>query len=168
LDALHQLGGAQARQLSGCRWVGGRVRVAGGHAGWRTGECACSQAGVHSGAGRKPTPLIVIRGPHLQPRDPSASAARDAVMLHELSVENLLLIERARLQLAPGLNVITGETGAGKTVLAHALEMLLGGRPRGGIVRPGAAEAYVEGTFDLFGALRDRLGERLPADAGEV
>ena len=70
-------------------------------------------------------------------------------MLRELRVENLLLIDRAELRLAPGLNVLTGETGAGKTVLAHALDLLLGGRPRPGIVRPGAAEAYVEGVFDL-------------------
>jgi DNA repair protein RecN (Recombination protein N) len=69
-------------------------------------------------------------------------------MLLELRVENLLLIERAELRLAPGLNVLTGETGAGKTVLAHALDLLLGGRARPGIVRPGAEEAYVEGVFD--------------------
>jgi DNA repair protein RecN (Recombination protein N) len=69
-------------------------------------------------------------------------------MLLELRVENLLLIERAELRLAPGLNVLTGETGAGKTVLAHALDLLLGGRARAGIVRPGAEEAYVEGVFD--------------------
>ena len=67
-------------------------------------------------------------------------------MLHELRVENLLLIERAELRLLPGLNVLTGETGAGKTVLAHALDLLLGGRSRPGIVRPGAGEAYVEET----------------------
>jgi DNA repair protein RecN (Recombination protein N) len=69
-------------------------------------------------------------------------------MLLELRVENLLLIERAELRLAPGLNVLTGETGAGKTVLAHALDLLLGGRARQGIVRPGAEEAYVEGVFE--------------------
>ncbi|MDQ6805102.1 MAG: AAA family ATPase, partial [Actinomycetota bacterium] len=69
-------------------------------------------------------------------------------MLHELRVENLLLLERAELRLGPGLNVPTGETGAGKTMLAHALDLLLGGRARSGIVRPGAAEAYVEGVFE--------------------
>ena len=53
-------------------------------------------------------------------------------MLHELRVENLLLMERAELRLGPGLNVLTGETGAGKTLLAHALDLLLGGRARGG------------------------------------
>ncbi|MDQ6750563.1 MAG: AAA family ATPase, partial [Actinomycetota bacterium] len=89
-------------------------------------------------------------------------------MLLELRVENLLLIERAELRLAPGLNVLTGETGAGKTVLAHALDLLLGGRARTGIVRPGANEAYVEGAFDLTQALRRRLGERLSDDAQEL
>ena len=69
-------------------------------------------------------------------------------MLLELRVENLLLIERAELRLTAGLNVLTGETGAGKTVLAHALDLLLGGRARPGIVRPGAEEAYVEGVFE--------------------
>ena len=54
-------------------------------------------------------------------------------MLLELSVQDLLLIEEARLELVGGLNVITGETGAGKTVLAHALDLLLGGRARPGI-----------------------------------
>jgi DNA repair protein RecN (Recombination protein N) len=89
-------------------------------------------------------------------------------MLRELRVENLLLIERAELCLAPGLNVLTGETGAGKTVLAHALDLLLGGRARTGIVRPGAAEAYVEGAFDLPGDLPEQIAERLPTDATDV
>jgi DNA repair protein RecN (Recombination protein N) len=89
-------------------------------------------------------------------------------VLCELNVENLLLIERAQLRLAPGLNVLTGETGAGKTVLAHALDLLLGGRARPGIVRPGASEAYVEGVFELTDELREDLGERLPDDAREI
>src|SRR5271156_3880531 len=89
-------------------------------------------------------------------------------MLSELRVENLLLIERAELRLAPGLNVLTGETGAGKTVLAHALDLLLGGRAKPGIVRPGASEAYVEGVFELDDSVRVELGERLPADATDV
>ncbi|HTX29792.1 MAG TPA: DNA repair protein RecN [Solirubrobacteraceae bacterium] len=70
-------------------------------------------------------------------------------MLQELRVENLLLIDRAELRLAPGLNVVTGETGAGKTLLAQALDLLLGGRAGSGIVRGGAAEAYVEGVFSV-------------------
>ena len=89
-------------------------------------------------------------------------------MLLELRVENLLLIERAELRLGPGLNVLTGETGAGKTVLANALDLLLGGRARAGIVRPGAAEAYVEGVFELPDALREALSERLAPDVEEL
>ncbi len=89
-------------------------------------------------------------------------------MLFELRVENLLLIERAELRLGPGLNVLTGETGAGKTMLAHALDLLLGGRARSGIVRPSAEEAYVEGVFALDARSRELLRERLPADADEL
>jgi DNA repair protein RecN (Recombination protein N) len=87
-------------------------------------------------------------------------------MLHELRVENLLLMERAELRLAEGLNVLTGETGAGKTLLAHALDLLLGGRARRGIVRPDAPEAYVEGVFALPPALAG--DERLPTGADEI
>jgi DNA repair protein RecN (Recombination protein N) len=87
-------------------------------------------------------------------------------VLHELRVENLLLLERAELRLAPGLNALTGETGAGKTLLAHALDLLLGGRARTGIVRDGAAEAYVEGVFALPPELRD--DERIPSDTQEI
>ena len=87
-------------------------------------------------------------------------------MLYELRVENLLLMERAQLRLSEGLNVLTGETGAGKTLLAHALDLLLGGRARRGIVRPAAAEAYVEGVFALPPALAG--DERLPTGAEEV
>jgi DNA repair protein RecN (Recombination protein N) len=89
-------------------------------------------------------------------------------MLLELRVQNLLLIEDARMELTGGLNVLTGETGAGKTVLAHALDLLLGGRPRSGIVRPGASEAYVEGIFELARPLGPGLSERLPDDAEEL
>jgi DNA repair protein RecN (Recombination protein N) len=92
-------------------------------------------------------------------------------MLVRLRVENLLLIERAELELAPGLNVLTGETGAGKTVLAHALDLLLGGRPRTGIVRPGATEAYVEGTFAPSAAVLEELRREdgvVAADGEEV
>src|SRR4051794_7190112 len=94
-------------------------------------------------------------------------------MLLELRVQNLLLIDSAELVLDPGLNVITGETGAGKTMLAHALDLLLGGKPRRNIVRPGAEEAYVEGVFSAPGGLPDGpeladLAERLPLDADEL
>jgi DNA repair protein RecN (Recombination protein N) len=94
-------------------------------------------------------------------------------MLRELRIENLLLIERAELRLGEGLNAITGETGAGKTVLAHSLDLLMGGKARTQIVRPGAPEAWVEGVFDLPEGLLEEpalaeLAERLPEGAEEV
>jgi DNA repair protein RecN (Recombination protein N) len=94
-------------------------------------------------------------------------------MLHELRIENLLLIERAELRFEDGLNAITGETGAGKTVLAHSLDLLMGGKARPQIVRPGASEAYVEGVFalppELFAdAELAELAQRLPEDADEI
>src|SRR5215210_2915489 len=94
-------------------------------------------------------------------------------MLLELRIENLLLIERAELRLGPGLNVIPGETGAGKTILAHSFDLLMGGKARPQIVRPGAPEAYVEGVFEVpEGLLEDPelagIAERLPEGAGEL
>src|SRR6187200_1204851 len=94
-------------------------------------------------------------------------------MLRELRIEILLLIERAELRLTTGLNVITGETGAGKTVLAHSLDLLMGGKARPQIVRPGAEEAWVEGAFDLPAGLLDdpemaELAGRLPQGADEI
>src|SRR4051812_30095557 len=94
-------------------------------------------------------------------------------MLLELRIENLLLIERAELRLGPGLNAITGQTGAGKTILAHSLDLLMGGKAKPQIVRPGAGEAYVEGVFELpEGLLREPeiadIAERLPEDASEL
>ncbi len=94
-------------------------------------------------------------------------------MLRELRIENLLLIEKAELRLGEGLNAITGETGAGKTVLAHSLDLLMGGKARPQIVRPGAEEAWVEGVFDLPpGLLAEpellEVAERLPEGAEEI
>jgi len=94
-------------------------------------------------------------------------------MLRELRIENLLLIERAELRLGEGLNAITGETGAGKTVLAHSLDLLMGGKAKAQIVRAGAAEAWVEGVFELPAGLTEEpefaeLAERLPEGAEEV
>src|SRR5262245_22952589 len=94
-------------------------------------------------------------------------------MLLELRIENLLLIERAELRLGRGLNAITGETGAGKTILAHSFDLLMGGKARSQIVRPGAAEAYVEGVFELpDGLLEDpelaEVADRLPEGSAEL
>ena len=89
-------------------------------------------------------------------------------VLRELKVQNLLLIEEATLEFSEGLNVLTGETGAGKTLLATALGLLLGDRSRSGLVRPDAAEAWVEGIFDLDESIPAEVLDRLPGDAEEI
>ncbi len=70
-------------------------------------------------------------------------------MLSQLSVRNVVLIERLELELSAGFNVITGETGAGKSMLVDALSLVLGGRARPELVRGGAEEAEVEALFEV-------------------
>ena len=129
--------------------VGAAIAFVGGIAGWllvRRRDLVAVPAARRAGDGRRRG-----RAGALTPRgaNPSAPAAKTDGVLLELRIENLLLIERAELRLEPGLNAITGETGAGKTVLAHSLDLLMGGRARPQIVRPGAEEAWVEGVFAL-------------------
>ena len=70
-------------------------------------------------------------------------------MILELRIENVALIERASIRLSDGLNALTGETGAGKSIIVGALSLLLGERASASVVRPGAARATVEGVFDV-------------------
>jgi DNA repair protein RecN (Recombination protein N) len=86
-----------------------------------------------------------------------------ASMLRRLRIENLVLIKEAELELSPGLNAITGETGAGKTILAQAVGLLLGTKGDDSFVGPAGEEAYVEAELDLPEEL-DELGELRPAD----
>jgi DNA repair protein RecN (Recombination protein N) len=72
-----------------------------------------------------------------------------ATMLRRLRIENLVLIKEAELTFAPGLNAITGETGAGKTILAQAIGLLLGAKGDAGYIGAGGTEAYVEAELDL-------------------
>jgi len=69
-------------------------------------------------------------------------------MLAELAIADLVLIAEARLELVPGLNVITGETGAGKTLLTQGVGLLLGQKGEESLVRPGADQAVVQAVFD--------------------
>jgi DNA repair protein RecN (Recombination protein N) len=90
-------------------------------------------------------------------------------MLHRLRIQNLVLIHEAELGFAPGLNAITGETGAGKTILAQAIGLLLGAKGDAGYIGPKADEAYVEAELDLgAGALDEEelasLAELRPQD----
>jgi len=74
-------------------------------------------------------------------------------MLRRLRIENLVLIHEAELSFAPGLNAITGETGAGKTILAQAIGLLLGAKGDAAYIGPDGDEAYVEAELDLPAAL---------------
>ena len=82
-------------------------------------------------------------------------------MLTRLYIENFALIERVEVEFGPGLNVVTGETGAGKSVLRGALDSILGGAARADCVRAGADRCVVEGLFefsaDADGPVIDKL-----------
>src|SRR5690349_17859941 len=84
-------------------------------------------------------------------------------MLRRLRIENLVLIQEADLELAPGLNAITGETGAGKTILAEALGLLLGAKGDDAYVGAAGEEAYVEAELDLPDELEE-LADLRPED----
>jgi DNA repair protein RecN (Recombination protein N) len=80
-------------------------------------------------------------------------------MIEELRIRSLGVIDESILELGPGLSVITGETGAGKTMLVTALGLLLGGRADSGAVRTGARNARVEGRFRVDDAVRASVEE---------
>ena len=96
---------------------------------------------------------------------PSGPVARwpSGPVLTELHVQGLAVIADARLELAPGLNVLTGETGAGKSLLVDALALLLGERAESDLVRQGSSRATVEGVFELGHRATGPLGHLLDA-----
>src|SRR5262245_2710404 len=71
----------------------------------------------------------------------------DAGMLERLTIRDLVLVERAEIVLGAGLNALTGETGAGKSLLVQAASLLVGERADSDVVREGAESAVVEGEF---------------------
>jgi DNA repair protein RecN (Recombination protein N) len=85
-------------------------------------------------------------------------------LLRRLRIENLVLIREADLAPAAGLNAITGETGAGKTILAQAIGLLLGAKGDAAYLGPGADEAYVEAEFDVPAGLLEEEGLEALAD----
>ncbi|MFN2644827.1 MAG: DNA repair protein RecN [Burkholderiales bacterium] len=92
-------------------------------------------------------------------------------MLRALEVRDFVLIERASLELAEGFTALTGETGAGKSLLVDALELLVGGRGDAALVREGAERAELSGEFDFpqRGAFDEWLAERdLAGDPGSL
>src|SRR5947207_13842400 len=70
-------------------------------------------------------------------------------MLRRLSIRNFAIIDRLDLEFGPGLNVLTGETGAGKSIVVGALTIILGGRAGVEMVRTGAERASIDAVFDL-------------------
>ncbi|HEU5464399.1 MAG TPA: AAA family ATPase, partial [Candidatus Binatia bacterium] len=70
-------------------------------------------------------------------------------MLRELRITNFAIIDQVALELKPGLNILTGETGAGKSIVLNALGLIAGARGATDIIRSGADEATVEGLFDV-------------------
>jgi DNA repair protein RecN (Recombination protein N) len=86
-------------------------------------------------------------------------------MISELRVRDLVTIADVTLNPGPGLNVLTGETGAGKSMVVDALSLLLGGRGDSGLVRPGATRAIVEGAFEIDDAALKRRIEAEGLDA---
>ncbi len=91
-------------------------------------------------------------------------------MLRLLSVTNFATIERLEIELAPGFSVLTGETGAGKSIIVDALSLLLGGRADVGMVRSGARQSRVEGIFLLRGDISQKINvamDEYEIDVGE-
>jgi DNA repair protein RecN (Recombination protein N) len=89
-------------------------------------------------------------------------------MLVELNVKNFAIIEELQLRFSPGFNVLTGETGAGKSIIIDAVSTLLGGRADSTIVRSGTDEAQVEGIFHLNDTTKEALLPLLQKDGLEA
>ncbi|MFQ5735891.1 MAG: DNA repair protein RecN [Thermodesulfobacteriota bacterium] len=73
-------------------------------------------------------------------------------MLLELGIKDFAIIEGLNISFGPGLNIFTGETGAGKSIIMDAIALLLGDRASGGLIREGSEEAQVEAAFDTSGS----------------
>ena len=78
-------------------------------------------------------------------------------MLFELSISDFAIIESLTLRLSPGFNVLTGETGAGKSIIVDAMSVLLGGRADSSYVRTDSEESRIEGVFQVSSAVREYL-----------
>lgn len=84
-------------------------------------------------------------------------------MLERLVIRDLALVERAEIAFGPGLNVVTGETGTGKSLLVQAIDLLVGGRADSSVVREGAKAAIVEGELRMEGPAAGRVRALLAA-----
>ncbi|MBV6466094.1 MAG: DNA repair protein RecN [Anaerolineae bacterium CFX3] len=82
-------------------------------------------------------------------------------MLAELRIQNFAIIDRLDLKLGAGLTILTGETGAGKSIILDAVTMLIGGRADASVIRAEADAAFVEGTYALAGSAKEAVNEIL-------
>ena len=82
-------------------------------------------------------------------------------MLTELRIQNFAIIDKLELKFGPGLIILTGETGAGKSIILDAVTMLIGGRAETTVIRAEAEQAFVEGIFSLKGPEKEALHEIL-------
>jgi DNA repair protein RecN (Recombination protein N) len=82
-------------------------------------------------------------------------------MLNELRIQNFAIIDRLDLKLGPGLTILTGETGAGKSIILDAVVMLIGGRADTTVIRAESDAAFVEGTFTIKGSAQEAVNEIL-------
>ena len=89
----------------------------------------------------------------------------DPIMLVELAVENYAVVEKVRVRFHRGLNLLTGETGSGKSIVVDALDLLLGGRASAEMVRTGAVRARVAGVFEVDAR---NLPEGIEPEDGEL
>jgi len=87
-------------------------------------------------------------------------------VLHELAVEDYAVVDRLRVRFHPGLNLLTGETGSGKSIIVDALGLLLGGRASSDMIRSGKERARVSGVFEI-GAKAGRVLETAGFDAAD-
>ena len=69
-------------------------------------------------------------------------------MLQQLSIRNFAIIDDLRIQFAPGLTILSGETGAGKSIIINAVNLILGSRATAGAIRTGAETAEIEAFFE--------------------
>src|SRR3982751_4896832 len=96
------------------------------------------------------------------------SAVIIRAVLLELHVENYAVVERLRVRFYPGLNLLTGETGSGKSIVVDALGLLFGGRASADMIRSGSSKARVSGIFELAHELPPLTNAGIECEDGEL
>jgi len=106
-------------------------------------------------------PVVRSRFRAMLPENP---AIRETLVLVELRLENYAVVDNLAVEFAPGLNLLTGETGAGKSILIDALALLLGDKASAEVIRSGADKAVIAAVFEVEGGAEKRVAETLEAN----